>query len=85
MSSILFDCARPVVESHPARNDIACFVGLARAIGTALPLAIQDWLTAHGWCDGINATLGGDIQQWDSQIPIVAPFPGGLPSYLYVE
>ncbi len=30
MSRIVFDSARPVVESDPARNDVACFVGLAR-------------------------------------------------------
>lgn len=52
MSRILFDYARPVVESDPARNDVACFVGLARAMGTALPAAMQDWLETHGWTDG---------------------------------
>jgi hypothetical protein len=83
MSSVLFDCARPVVESHPARNDIACFVGLARATGTALPAAIQTWLTAHGWCDGINAILASDISKWDKQITLTAPFSGGLPNYIY--
>src|ERR1019366_673165 len=41
MSRILFDVARPVVDSDPARADVACFVGLARAIGTALPQAVQ--------------------------------------------
>ncbi|HEX3876781.1 MAG TPA: hypothetical protein VHW24_07345 [Bryobacteraceae bacterium] len=49
MSCILFDSARPVVESDPARNDIACFVGLARATGASLPASIQTWLQAHGW------------------------------------
>jgi uncharacterized protein len=52
MSRLLFDVARPVVESDPARADIACFVGLARAIGTALPQAVQDWLQARGWTEG---------------------------------
>ncbi len=52
MSRIVFDYARPVVESDPARNDIACFVGLARVTGTALPSAIQNWLTLHGWTNG---------------------------------
>lgn len=52
MSRILFDYARPIVESDPARNDVACFVGLARTTGAALPAAIQDWLQAHGWTDG---------------------------------
>ena len=52
MSRIVFDNARPVVESDPARTDVACFVGLARATGTALPAAIQDWLQTHGWTDG---------------------------------
>ncbi len=50
MSRIMFDYARPVVESDPARNDIACFVGLARATGTALPSAIQNWLQV-AWLD----------------------------------
>jgi hypothetical protein len=49
MSSIRFDNARPVVESDPARADVALFVGLARATETVLPAAIQDWLTLHGW------------------------------------
>jgi hypothetical protein len=52
MSRILFDYARPVAESDPARNDIACFVGLARCTAAALPAAIQDWLQLHGWTDG---------------------------------
>ena len=52
MSRILFDYARPVVESDPARADVACFVGLARATGGSLPSAIQDWLETHGWLDG---------------------------------
>jgi hypothetical protein len=52
MSRIAFDRAHPVVESDPARNDVACFVGLARATGTALPPAILSWLQLHGWTDG---------------------------------
>ncbi len=52
MSRILFDTARPVVESDPARHDVACFVGLARAIGTALAPATLQWLQVHGWTDG---------------------------------
>jgi uncharacterized protein len=52
MSRIVFDYARPVVESDPARNDVACFVGLARVTGTALPTAIQNWLQLHGWTNG---------------------------------
>src|SRR5690242_5445396 len=52
MSRIVFDDARPVVESDPARNDVACFVGLARATGSALPGAIQGWLQLHGWTTG---------------------------------
>ena len=52
MSRIVFDDARPVVESDPARNDVACFVGLARATGSALPAAIQSWLQLHGWTAG---------------------------------
>jgi hypothetical protein len=52
MSRIAFDSARPVVESDPARTDIACFVGLARATGNALPAAIRSWLDTHGWTSG---------------------------------
>ena len=52
MSRIVFDSARPVVESAPARQDVACFVGLARATGTALPAAMRQWLRLHGWTDG---------------------------------
>ncbi len=52
MSRILFDYAGPVAESDPARNDIACFVGLARVTGAALPAAIQNWLQLHGWTNG---------------------------------
>lgn len=52
MSRVAFDNARPVAESDPARTDIACFVGLARVTGTALPAAIEDWLQTHGWTDG---------------------------------
>ncbi len=52
MSRILFDYARPVVESDPARTDVALFVGLARATGAALSPAVQDWLKLHGWTNG---------------------------------
>ena len=52
MSRIVFDTARTVVESDPARQDVACFVGLARAIGTALAPATIAWLQAHGWTEG---------------------------------
>jgi len=52
VSRVAFDNARPVAESDPARTDIACFVGLARVTGTALPAAIVDWLEQHGWTDG---------------------------------
>lgn len=52
MSRILFDYARPVVESDPARTDVALFVGLANVTGASLPSAIQDWLELHGWTGG---------------------------------
>jgi hypothetical protein len=52
MGSILFDNARPIVETDPARADVACFVGLAVATGTALPPAIPSWLRSRGWLDG---------------------------------
>jgi uncharacterized protein len=52
MSRIVFDNARPVVETDPARNDVALFVGLARATGAALPAAVLNWLQTHGWTDG---------------------------------
>ncbi|HEY3706080.1 MAG TPA: hypothetical protein VGL22_13540 [Terracidiphilus sp.] len=58
MSRIVFDNARPVVESDPARTDVACFVGLARATGAALPDAIVAWLQLHGWTNGSNAQPG---------------------------
>lgn len=85
MSRIAFDSARPVVESDPARMDVACFVGLARATGTALPGAIQDWLQTHGWTDG-PAKRSVDPPFTDIPIPIdsYAAFtalfdPGGSP------
>ncbi len=67
MSRIVFDSARPVVESDPARNDVACFVGLARATGAVLPLAIQNWLQVHGWTNG---PLARSIKPPFSDIPI---------------
>jgi uncharacterized protein len=86
MSRIVFDNARPVVESDPARTDVACFVGLARATGAALPSAVHDWLVAHGWTDGPNAR-STDPPFSDIPIPIesyagfTALFdPGGSPS-----
>jgi uncharacterized protein len=57
MSRILFDYSGPLVESHPARTDIACFVGLARSTGAALPSnsPILNWLQSHGWGSGPGA------------------------------
>ncbi len=67
MSRVAFDYARPLVESDPARTDIACFVGLARVTGTALPAAIEDWLEKHGWTDG---PLARSIDPPFTDIPI---------------
>jgi hypothetical protein len=69
MSRVLFDDARPVVESDPVRMDIACFVGLARATGSALPASIQDWLQLHGWTNGRSAR-STDPPFTDIPIPI---------------
>ena len=85
MSRIVFDYAPPVVESHPARNDVACFVGLARATGTVLPPGIQDWLKANGWTDGISSSLAVKIEAGDTEIKLTAPFPGGLPRFLFID
>jgi hypothetical protein len=85
MSRIVFDYGRPVVESDPARNDVACFVGLARATGSALPPAIQDWLQAHGWTDGPYARpIGPPFTDIPLPIEGYATFtslfdPGGSP------
>jgi len=86
MSRIVFDNARPVVETDPARNDIALFVGLARATGTALPAAVLAWLQAHGWTDGPLAR-STDPPFTDIPIPVesygtfTSLFdPGGSPS-----
>ncbi len=51
MSRILFDVARPWWIPIPRVTDIACFVGLARAVGTTLPQAAQD-LAAGERLDG---------------------------------
>jgi uncharacterized protein len=69
MSRIVFDSARPVVESDPARNDVACFVGLARVTGAALPAAIQKWLRVHGWANGPLAR-SIDLPFTDIPIPV---------------
>jgi uncharacterized protein len=70
VSRVAFDYARPLVESDPARTDIACFVGLARAIaGAVLPAAIEDWLEKHGWTDG-SLARSTDPPFTDIPIPI---------------
>ena len=85
MSRIVFDQARPVVESDPARNDVACFVGLARATGSALPPAIQMWLQTHGWSDGLSSALAASVQPTDPQIVLAAPFPTGDLAFVSVD
>jgi hypothetical protein len=85
MSRILFDVARPVVESAPARADIACFVGLARAVGTQLPQAAQDWLQAHGWTDGITSTLAQPVAPADTEIILAAPLPVAVFTSLFID
>src|SRR5271165_1472047 len=69
MSRIVFDYARPVIESDPARNDVACFVGLARVTGTSLPPAIQAWLQTRGWTNG-PAARSIDPPFTDIPIPV---------------
>src|SRR5271157_1490270 len=85
MSRILFDVARPVVESDPARADIACFVGLARAIGAQLPQAVQDWLQVHGWTDGVTSTLAADVALGDTQIKLATPLAVGVRNALFID
>jgi hypothetical protein len=85
MSRILFDVARPVVDSDPARADVACFVGLARAIGTALPQAAQDWLQANGWTDGITSTLAAAVGMADTQIVLTAPLGVGSVRFVFID
>ncbi len=84
MSRILFDVARPVVDSDPARSDVALFVGLARATGTALPQSVQDWLQTHGWTDGIISTLAASVAPTDTQITLTAPLVGTV-QFLFVD
>jgi hypothetical protein len=85
MSRILFDVARPVVDSDPARADIACFVGLARAVGTVLPQAAQDWLQTNGWTDGITSTLAADVGAADTQITLTAPLGAGSVGSIFID
>ncbi len=85
MSRIVFDQARPVVESDPARNDVACFVGLARATGTALPPAVQTWLQTHGWSDGLSSSLAANVQVGDIQVVLATPFPTGDLAFISID
>lgn len=85
MSRILFDVARPIVESDPARADVACFVGLARAIGAQLPQAVQDWLQTHGWTDGITSTLAAPVAPGDTQITLAAPLLVAVSNALFID
>lgn len=85
MSRILFDVARPIVESDPARADVACFVGLARAIGAQLPQAVQDWLQTHGWTDGITSTLAAPVGPSDTQISLSSPLLVAASSALFID
>ena len=85
MSRILFDVARPVADSDPARADIACFVGLARVTGTALPSAVQDWLQARGWTDGIASSLAADVGPDDTQVVLAAPLGAGRITFAFID
>ena len=85
MSRIVFDNARPVVESDPARNDVACFVGLARATGAALPALIQAWLQAHGWSDGLSSTLAAPLPSGETHVRLTAGFPGGVLAFISID
>ncbi len=85
MSRILFDVARPLVESDPARADIACFVGLAHATGTALPQTVLDWLQAHGWTDGIASPLAAPVGLTDTQVTLTTPLPVGTMNFLFID
>src|SRR5580658_31359 len=84
MSRILFDVARPVVDSDPARSDVALFVGLARATGAALPQVVPGWLQTHGWTDGITSTLAANVAPSDTQITLTAPLVGSV-SFLFID
>ena len=85
MSRIVFDYARPVAESDPARNDVACFVGLASATGSTLPPAIQTWLQTHGWSDGLSSSLSANVLQTDTQLPVAVPFPTGDLAFISID
>ena len=85
MSRILFDVARSLADSDPARADVACFVGLARPIGIALPMAVQDWLQAHGWTGPFSRPIGPPFTDIPIPVENYAAFtalfdPGGSPA-----
>lgn len=50
MFGLSFESTRPVERPHPARADIALFVGwTTRRAGVALPRTMSDWLNARGF------------------------------------
>ena len=49
MSRVLFENARSAMQVDPGRADVACFVGLVRRAGVAVPASVHDWLQAQGW------------------------------------
>ena len=71
MFGLSFESTRPVERPHPARADIALFVGwTTRRAGVALPRAISDWLNARGFKDAaVRETLLGmpaPIGTWEA-------------------
>lgn len=71
MYGLSFESTRPVERPHPARADIALFVGwTTRRAGAALPRAVSDWLAARGFREAAEReTLLGmpvPIDTWEA-------------------
>ena len=55
MDRLRFQDQIPIVDSPPARTDVACFVGLIGVRGNEPGTALADWLTRRGWARGGDA------------------------------
>jgi hypothetical protein len=82
MDGLSFTTAAAPATDHPARADIACFVGFVarrRPAGgrlferpdSALPATLRAWLTEHDWAPGRHGRSAGDLADLlDVPVPI---------------
>ncbi len=63
MYGIVFEDQPPVVQSHPNRADIACFVGFVERRRASVSREVHRWLRERGWGEAVSKRQASPLFQ----------------------